>query len=100
GQSPVRATERLRFLFRDEAPGHSLVYSARRGCPAHLPFDQLRPRGGRPGHSGRAIERRRRDLVVSGDPRDFFHQVGRTLDVTPPSGDGDEWSVHLETEQL
>ena len=85
GEPPVAAAERLRLVFRNEAPGHRFVEPARRGRAADPPFDQLRSRVAVGlATPGRALERRRGHLVVADDPRDFLDQVGRPFDVTPP----------------
>ena len=79
------AAEQPRVILADEGIGHGFNQAA--GGEA-APGEARAPLGGgrhRLGQGGRPREGKRRNLGVTLDPQDLFHQIGRTGDVAAPA---------------
>ena len=79
----------LRLTLGQKAPGNRLVQPPRRRRPAQPPLELLRRRGGGPGHTIRARQGNRSDIVEPVYPHDLFHNIRRAIHIGPPAGGGD-----------
>ncbi len=100
GNPPGAATKDSRLRLRNEAPGHRLVEPASGGRAPDLPFDQLGPRRRRPRHCRGTRERRRGNMIVADDPRDFLDEVGGAVDVAPPGRHRRRVAFDFETQAV